>query len=244
MAVTATKPARTESRSVQRPAHSSLAPDSTIEDGATTDTSLLRASITGWCQVTAKALSKVNRRLVPIFFVMVLISYVDRTNLSAAFLINGFRQRLGINEAVYGIGSGAFYAGYMIFMIPSTLILARMTHPPWWLAFINAGWGVAGMMFAVAKGPLPFVVLRFLLGAFEAGSFPGIWVYFARFIPNANLVLPLAVVESAVQFGQFLGPFMALTIFRLDGVFGLAGWQWLFVMEGIPAVALACVIVV
>lgn len=100
------------------------------------------------------------------------------------------------------------------------------------------------MLFAVAHGPVSFVVLRFLLGAFEAGSFPGIWVYFSRFIPNKDLVLPLSIVESAVQFGQFIGPFLAILIFMLDGFAGLAGWQWLFIMEGLPAVLVAIVILV
>jgi MFS transporter, ACS family, tartrate transporter len=177
----------------------------------------------------------VGRRLIPFLFILYITSFLDRVNVGFAALQMNHDLRFG--PAVYGFGAGIFFISYALFEVPSNLVLAR-TGARVWIARIMITWGLiaAGMMFV--RGPLAFYVMRFLLGVAEAGFFPGIIYYLSLWFPaavRARMIarFVIAIPLSAVIGGPLSGAFLGLT-----GHLGLAGWQWLFLLEGLPAVAL------
>jgi ACS family tartrate transporter-like MFS transporter len=144
---------------------------------------------------------------------------------------------LGLSPAVYGLGAGIFFTGYSIFEIPSNLILAR-TGARLWIARIMITWGLiaAGMMFV--RGPASFYTLRILLGIAEAGFFPGMIFYLSEWFPSEVRARAVASFMTAIPVSGIIGGPISGALLGLDGRFGLAGWQWLFLLEGIPAVVL------
>jgi ACS family tartrate transporter-like MFS transporter len=183
----------------------------------------------------AALIRKLTWRLVPFLFLLYIVAYLDRINVGFAAL--QMRQQLAFTDAVYGLGAGMFFAGYFFFQVPSNLALQRVGARRW-IALLMVLWGVISSSMALVSGPRSFYVLRLLLGAAEAGFFPGVILYLknwfpararARTVPRFMTAAPLSGVVGGPLSGALLG---------LHLTSGLAGWQWMFLMEGIPAVLL------
>jgi len=177
---------------------------------------------------------KVSWRLVPFLLLCYVVAYLDRVNVGFAKL--QMLNDLQFSETVYGLGAGIFFIGYFLFEVPSNLLLekigARKT-----LARITILWGLASMAMIFVKTPGQFYALRFLLGIFEAGFFPGVVLYLTYWFPAARRarINGLFMTSFAIA-GVIGGPLAGFIMSAMDGVDGLANWQWLFVIEGIPSV--------
>lgn len=184
-------------------------------------------------------LGAVTRRLIPFFFVLYVVSFLDRVNVGFAAL--DMNRDLNLSSAVYGFGAGIFFLGYSLFEVPSNLILAR-TGARRWIARIMISWGLlaAGMMFV--NGPVSFYILRFLLGIAEAGFFPGMIFYLSEWFPAEMRARAIARFMIAIPVSGIIGGPISGVLLGFDGWFGLHGWQWLFLLEGIPAVLLGVMV--
>ncbi|KAK9816765.1 hypothetical protein WJX72_004884 [[Myrmecia] bisecta] len=183
----------------------------------------------------AVVLRKCNRNLLWKFFAMTVLCYIDRTNLAFAAL--QLNKSLGFSEYVYGLGSSIFFVGYSLCQIPSNLVLVKLGAPTW-LSVIVVAWGIVATAFAGMKSTTQFYVLRLLLGVTEAGTFPGMWYHLSLFYSDKELGMAYAYVAAGTALSQVIGAPIAAGLLSLDGVFGLAGWQWLFVVEGMPTILL------
>ena len=184
------------------------------------------------------AVATVRSRLIPFLFLLYIVAYLDRINVGFASL--QMNQALGFSDATYGLGAGIFFVGYTLFEIPSNVILARVGARVW-IARIMITWGLvsAGMMF-VRSAPA-FYVLRFLLGLAEAGFFPGIIFYLTRWVPARERARTIAAFMTATLVAGVIGGPLSGALLTLQAG-GLAGWQWLFLLEGLPAIALGFVV--
>ena len=179
--------------------------------------------------------NKVGWRLIPFLLLCYVVAYLDRVNVGFAKL--QMLQDLKFSETVYGLGAGIFFIGYFLFEVPSNVILHRVGARVW-IARIMITWGVisAGMMFV--ESATSFYIMRFLLGVAEAGFFPGIILYLTYWYPAARRARMIALFMSAIALsGVIGGPLSGWIMQRFAGVNGLAGWQWLFILEGLPSVA-------
>ncbi|SUS06565.1 putative metabolite transport protein NicT [uncultured Defluviicoccus sp.] len=184
--------------------------------------------------------AKVFWRLVPFLMVCYTVAYLDRVNLGFAKL--QMAGELGFSEAVYGLGAGIFFLGYFFFEIPSNLILQRVGARRW-IARIMISWGVISALFAFTKGVTMFYVLRFLLGVAEAGFYPGVILYLTYWFPSARFAKVTAIFMSAIPLsGIFGNPLSGWIMDRTQGLAGLHGWQWMFLLEAVPAVVLGLVV--
>lgn len=185
----------------------------------------------------SRTVAKVMLRLIPFIVLLYLFNYLDRVNVSFAKLT--MNHDLGFSETVYGFGAGIFFVSYFIFEIPSNLIMERV-GARLWLARIMISWGLISSAMMLVKGPLSFYVLRFLLGAAEAGFAPGILLYLTYWVPVRQQARAVAWFLTSTALAGLLGSPLAGLLLRLDGVslagHPLAGWQWLFLLEGIPSV--------
>ena len=179
--------------------------------------------------------AKARRRLIPFLFLLYVVSYLDRINVGFAAL--QMNRELGFSAAVYGLGAGVFFIAYVLFEVPSNLALDRV-GVRFWIARIMITWGVVSSAMMFVKGPTSFYALRFLLGAAEAGFFPGIILYLTRWFPAEERAHAVAWFMTATALAGVIGAPLSGTLLALDGVRGLGGWQWLFLLEGVPAVAL------
>jgi ACS family tartrate transporter-like MFS transporter len=183
---------------------------------------------------------KVARRLLPFLFLLYLLNILDRSNVAMASL--EMRKQLQLSEADYGLGAGIFYVGYVLFEIPSNLILHR-TGARRWIARIMVSWGLVSTATMFVQGPWSLYTVRFLLGVAEAGFFPGMILYLSYWFPARERVRAVALFMTASPLAGVLGNVLSGAIMDyLDGVFGLAGWQWLFLLEGAPSVLLGVVV--
>jgi MFS transporter, ACS family, tartrate transporter len=181
------------------------------------------------------ALPKVTRRLLPFLFILYIVCFLDRVNVGFAAL--QMNQDLGLTPAVYGFGAGVFFLGYVLFEVPSNLVLARVGARVW-IARIMITWGLLASAMMFVRGPVSLCVLRFLLGAAEAGFFPGMIYYLSGWYPAAERARAVARFMIAIPVSGVIGGPVSGALLRLDGWLGLEGWQWLFLLEGLPAVAL------
>ena len=182
---------------------------------------------------------KVTWRLIPFLFICYMVAFIDRINIGYAQL--QMKQSLAFSDAVYGLGAGIFFIGYFLFEVPSNLMLARVGARRTLLRIMFC-WGLvaAGMMFV--STPTMFYVLRFLLGVFEAGFFPGVLLYLTYWYPNARRGRIIALFMSATAIaGIVAGPLSGGIMKYMDGMNGWAGWQWLFLVQGLPATLLGIV---
>jgi len=185
------------------------------------------------------ALSKARRKLIPFLFVLYLVAYIDRINLGFASL--QMNRELGLSEAVFGMGAGLFFLGYSIFEVPSNLILARV-GARLWIARIMISWGIAAMAMIAVRGAASFFALRFILGLAEAGFFPGVILYLTFWFPAREQARAVALFMTATALaGVIAGP-VSGALLELHGLAGLSGWQWLFILEGLPAVILGVLV--
>jgi len=179
---------------------------------------------------------KVSWRLIPLLFVCYIVAYLDRVNVGFAKL--QMQDALQFSEAVYGLGAGIFFVGYFLFEVPSNVILHKVGAKRW-IARIMVTWGLlsAGTMFVTT--PMSFYLVRFFLGAAEAGFFPGIILYLTYWYPAARRGKATSLFLAAIPFAGILGgPFSGWILQSMAGVNGWQGWQWLFLLQGLPTVAM------
>lgn len=179
---------------------------------------------------------KINWRIVPILFIGFVFNYMDRTNIGFAKL--QMSGDLGFTEAAYGFGAGILFVSYALFAVPSNLMMAKIGARRTILGCLFS-WGFLSATTMFVRTPMQFYVVRFLLGFFEAGFFPGVLYYFTVWYPshrraNATGIFQSATVVAGVLSGVLSGALMTY----LNGLFGLRGWQWLFVVEGLPCALL------
>jgi ACS family tartrate transporter-like MFS transporter len=179
--------------------------------------------------------ARVSLRLLPFLFVLYMFNFLDRTNVSIAAL--QMNRDLQFSVAAFGLGSGIFFVGYALFEIPSNLLLARV-GARWWIARIMFTWGVIAVGMALVRTPIQFYVLRFLLGVAEAGFFPGVVYYLSQWFPSDVRARASARFMVAIPLSGVLGGAIGGSLLALDGRLGLAGWQWLFIAEGLPSILL------
>ncbi|SAK52307.1 membrane protein [Caballeronia glebae] len=183
-------------------------------------------------------LKRVTTILVPFLMFCYLISFIDRVNVGfAAFQMN---RDIGISPSVFGLGGGLFFLSYFLFEVPSNLAMQRFGARRW-IARIMLSWGVISGLTAFVSGPYSFYTIRFLLGAAEAGFFPGVILYLTQWFPAAHRGRIVSFFYVAVPLSSFVGSPISAALLNMQGVGGLHGWQWLFIIEAIPAVLLALV---
>lgn len=187
----------------------------------------------------ASAQGKARRRLIPFLFLLYVVAYLDRVNIGFAAL--QMNADLGLSAAAFGLGAGIFFVGYTLFEIPSNLLLERFGARRW-LARIMISWGVISVAMLFARGPASFYLLRFLLGVGEAGFFPGVILYLTYWFPAAERARAVAWFMTATALAGVVGGPLSGFLLSMHGLLGLAGWQWLFLVEGLPAVALGLVV--
>jgi ACS family tartrate transporter-like MFS transporter len=180
-------------------------------------------------------LDRVTRRLIPFAFICYVVAYIDRVNIG--FAARELQRDLGLTATEYGLGAGLFFLGYCVFEIPSNLILDRVGARRW-IARIMIGWGLVSMATMFVTDVRSFMTARFVLGLAEAGFFPGIVLYLTYWVPAAERARTNALFMMAAPVSVIVGAPVSEAILRFDGVLGLRGWQWLFVLEGLPAVVL------
>ncbi len=179
---------------------------------------------------------KVALRIIPLLIICYVVAFVDRANIGFAKL--QFNADLGFSEAIYGLGGGLFYLGYSLFEVPSNLMLARIGARKTLLR-IMVLWSIAATLLAFITQPVHFYALRFLLGAAEAGFFPGVLFYLTVWISASRRARFTMLFMSAIVLSGIIGgPVSGLIMEHLNGFGGFKGWQWLFLIEGAPAAAL------
>lgn len=179
--------------------------------------------------------SRLTWRLVPFLFLLYIVAYLDRINVGFAAL--QMQAQLHFDDEVYGLGAGIFFAGYFLFQVPSNLMLERLGARRW-IAALMMVWGVISSCMALVDSPRSFYVLRFLLGAAEAGFFPGVILYLRNWFPAAARARTVARFMTAAPLSGVVGGPISGALLDLQNVGGLMGWQWMFLMEGLPAVLL------
>ena len=184
-------------------------------------------------------LAKVTRRLLPFLFLLYIVCFLDRVNIGFAAL--QMNRELGFSPAMYGFGAGIFFLGYVLCEIPSNLILARIGARIW-IARIMVTWGLIACAMMFIRGPVSLISLRFLLGAAEAGFFPGMIYYLTLWYPEDERARAVARFMLAIPLSGVVGGPISGALLELHGAMGLSGWQWLFLLEGIPAVLLGLVV--
>jgi len=185
-----------------------------------------------------RATRRVRRRLIPFLALLYFVAYLDRVNVGFAAL--QMNAALGLSPLDYGRGAGIFFLGYFLFEVPSNLALARIGARIW-IARIAIVWGLVSIAMLFAVGPRSFSALRFLLGAAEAGFFPGIVLYFTYWFPAHERARAVAQFSMASMAAGIVGAPLSGILLSLRGVGGLDGWQWLFLVEGLPAIILGFV---
>ena len=183
--------------------------------------------------------SKVSWRIIPLLLVCYMVAYLDRINIGYAQL--QMKQVLTFSDAVYGLGAGLFFIGYFLFEVPSNLMLEKIGARKTLLRIMFC-WGLVAAAMMFVQTPMQFYMLRFLLGVFEAGFFPGIILYLTFWYPSARRGQMIAIFMTATTVASVIaGPLCGGIMKYLDGANGLAGWQWLFLVQGLPASVLGIV---
>ncbi len=176
------------------------------------------------------------RRLMPFVALLYLVNYIDRVNVGFAALTKN--RDLGLSPAVFGFGAGIFSLGYLVFQIPGNLILQKVGARRW-VFLMLAIWGVISASNALMTGPLSYYSFRMILGITEAGFFPGMLLYMTFWFPNRWRGRFVGIFMAAIPMANIVDGPLSTTILRMDGFAGLHGWQWLFILEGLPATLLA-----
>lgn len=186
-----------------------------------------------------KTMGQVTKRLLPFLMLLYLIAYLDRSNISVAAL--HMNADLGLTAQMYGLGAGLFYVTYILFEIPSNVILTKVGARRW-IARIMVTWGMVAMGMAFIKTPGQLYGMRLLLGAAEAGFTPGIIYYLSQWFPSANRAKAMSFFYIAAALASVIGLPLSGALLELHGVLGFAGWRWLYLIEGIPALILGIIV--
>jgi MFS transporter, ACS family, tartrate transporter len=194
-----------------------------------------KAGIVANHDVELDTMRRVRLRMLPFLFVLYIFCWLDRSNVSIAAL--QMNQELNFSSAAYGFGAGIFFLSYSLFEVPSNLILARVGARRW-LARIAITWGLLACSMMLVRTPPQFYVVRFLLGMAEAGFFPGVIYYLGLWFPGTYRARAIAAIMVGIPLSQVLGAPLGGALLSLKGLGNLSGWQWLFLVEGIPSIAL------
>ena len=186
-----------------------------------------------------RTIRKVSFRLVPFLMLCYFVAYLDRVNVGFAALT--MNKALGISASVFGTGAGIFFFSYFVFEVPSNLALEKFGARKW-IARIMLSWGILSGAMALVQGEFSFYLVRVLLGIAEAGFFPGIIFYLTLWFPSAYRGRIIGWFMAAIPLSSVIGFPVSGLLLGLDGVAGLAGWQWLFILEAVPAVILGFVV--
>ncbi|SHH36972.1 MFS transporter [Bradyrhizobium erythrophlei] len=178
---------------------------------------------------------RVTRRLLPFLMACYLVSFIDRVNVGFAAL--QMNKDVGLTASMFGLGSGLFFVTYFIFEVPSNLVLEKV-GARLWIARIMITWGLVSAATALVVGPYSFYLVRFLLGAAEAGFYPGVLLYLTFWFPKSYRARVVALFMVSVPAASFIGSPISAALLRLDGWLGLHGWQWMSIVEAAPAILL------
>jgi MFS transporter, ACS family, tartrate transporter len=176
---------------------------------------------------------KISIRLIPLLFLLYVLAYLDRINISFAGL--EMNRQLGFSDQVFGLGAGIFFCGYFLFGVPSNLLVERLGARRW-ISMIMLAWGCISVAMAWAVTPAIFYGLRFALGVAEAGFFPGVILYLTYWFPSKERGLAVARFMSAIPVAGVLGALVSSMLLGMAGICGIAGWKWLFILTGLPSV--------
>ncbi len=186
----------------------------------------------------ARITSRITWRILPFLMLCYFIAFVDRVN--AGFAALQMNHDVGLSPSAFGLGGGLFYISYVIFEVPSNLAMEKV-GARLWIARIMISWGLVSGLMAVVVGPNSFYAVRLLLGAAEAGFFPGVILYLTYWFPAETRGRIVAIFMVAIPVSSFLGSPISAALLQTEGWFGLHGWQWMFIMEAVPAVLLGLV---
>jgi ACS family tartrate transporter-like MFS transporter len=190
-------------------------------------------------ELETRVLRKVTLRIVPFIMLLYFVAFIDRVNIGFAALT--MNKDIGLSPAVFGFGAGIFFWGYFLFEVPSNLALDKF-GARLWIARVMISWGIVSGAMAFVQGPISFYSLRFLLGVAEAGFFPGIILYLSYWFPARQRAAVTALFMAAAPLSTVLGSPISGALLGMDGLLGLKGWQWLFLLEALPAVLLGFVV--
>jgi MFS family permease len=192
-------------------------------------------------EVSLRTMAKVERRIVPFCILLFVVAFIDRINVGFAAL--QMNQALGIGSEAFGAAVGIFFIGYFLFEVPSNLILHKVGARRW-IARIVISWGALTALHMFIQGPQSFYLMRFLLGLAEAGFAPGLLFYFTLWFPTRFRGRAMSKYLTASALAVIVGAPASTSIFHLSGVLGLAGWQWMFLIEGALGVTLGLITLV
>ncbi len=184
-------------------------------------------------QIATRCRARVIRRLMPYLFVLYVIAYLDRVNVAFA-AVGGMRDDLKFSDSVIGFGSGIFFIGYVILEIPGSILVEKWTAKGW-IARIMISWGILAALTGFIQTENQFYIIRFLLGAAEAGFFPGLIVYLSHWFRNQDRAKAVAMLMTAVSVSNIVGSPLSGLLLKINWL-GMPGWRWMFILEGIPAV--------
>jgi MFS transporter, ACS family, tartrate transporter len=186
-----------------------------------------------------RTMARVSVRLVPFLILCYFVAYLDRVNVSFAALT--MNKDLGLSASAYGLGAGIFFLAYGVFEVPSNLLLANFGARRW-IARIMVSWGIVSGAMAFVGNETWFYVVRFLLGVAEAGFFPGMIFYLTLWFPAAYRARVIGYFMAAIPLSTVIGAPVSSAMLGLDGILGMHGWQWLFILEAAPAILLSVVV--
>ncbi|SIN86758.1 MFS transporter, ACS family, tartrate transporter [Bradyrhizobium erythrophlei] len=190
-------------------------------------------------ELEKRVLRKITLRIVPFVMLLYFIAFIDRVNIGFAALT--MNKELGFSPTVFGLGAGIFFLGYFLFEVPSNLVLDKVGARIW-IARVMITWGLISGAMAFVQGPNSFYTLRFLLGAAEAGFFPGIILYLSYWFPARQRAAVTAIFMAAAPLSTVLGSPVSGALLEMHGLLGLSGWQWMFIVEAVPALILGVVV--
>ena len=182
-----------------------------------------------------KLYSRITWRLIPYLFLLYILAYLDRANVGFAAV--EFKHDLHLSDSVYGYGAGMFFLGQLLFDLPSNLMLQKFGARVW-IARIMITWGIVATCMMFVRGTNSFYAMRLLLGISEAGFFPGIILYLTYWFPSQERARAVAKFMTATSIAGVVGAELSRVLLKLEGLHGLHGWQWLFLLEGMPTIVL------
>ena len=189
--------------------------------------------------IEKRTIRKITWRIVPFIMILYLIAYIDRVNIG--FAVITMKEDLGFTSSILGFGAGIFFLGYFLFEVPSNIILHKVGARIW-IARVMVTWGIIAGGMAFIESSTSFYVMRFLLGIAEAGFFPGIILYLSFWFPARNRAGVIALFMAAAPIATAIGSPISAALLEMHGIMGLAGWQWMFLIEALPAVILGVVV--
>jgi len=190
-------------------------------------------------EIERRTMRKASRRLIPVLMLCYFVAYLDRVNISFAAL--QMNKHLGLSSAAYGLGAGLFFVTYCLLEVPSNLLLHKFGATRW-IARIMVSWGVCASAMAFVQGEASFYLVRLLFGAAEAGFYPGVLYFLTLWFPAAYRARVISLFLAAIPISGILGSPLSGALLMLNGLGGLEGWQWLFILEGVPAILLAPIV--